>query len=50
MDCGFICHQIQKAIQQYQKNNPDLNDTMVVIDIRRPLEQSVEVPKLEYKT
>lgn len=50
MDCNYICQRIHKAIMDYQKDIPDLNDTMVVIDIRKVSQDyNDHIPKLEHK-
>jgi hypothetical protein len=33
----------------YQKDNPNLTDAMVVIDIRKPYDTDQLIPKLEYQ-
>jgi hypothetical protein len=49
MDCNYICQRIHKAIMDYQKDNPNLTDAMVVIDIRKPYDTDQLIPKLEYQ-
>ena len=49
MDCNYICQRIQQAIVGYQKNNPDLTDTLLVIDIRKPYESNNQTLNLEFK-
>jgi hypothetical protein len=48
MDCGYVCQKIQEAVLKYQKNNSDLNDTLVVIDIRKISSDIDLIPKLEF--
>ena len=52
MDCGYICNKIQEAISKYQKDNnsPDLTDSLLVIDIKKPDDNTDLIPKLEYHT
>jgi hypothetical protein len=52
MDCGYICNKIQEAISKYQKenNSPDLTDSLLVIDIKKPDDNTDLIPKLEYHT
>ena len=49
MDCNYICNRVHKAILEYQKNNPDLTDCIVTIDIKKPLDEIVPIPKIEFK-
>ncbi len=49
MDCNYICQKIHGAILQYQQDNPDLTDSIVVIDIKKPYDDSNLIPKLEFK-
>jgi len=50
MDCGYICQKIQEAVVKYQKDNPDLSDSLITIDIKN-VSQNIEqqVDCLEYK-
>jgi hypothetical protein len=50
MDCGYICQKIQEAVIKYQKNNPDLSDSLIIIDIKN-VSQNIEqqVDYLEHK-
>ena len=50
MNCEVICQKVQNAIVKYHKDNPDLNDSWIIIDIKR-ISQSIEqeVNCLEYK-
>jgi hypothetical protein len=52
MDCGYICNKIQEAISKYQKenNSPDLTDSLLIIDIKKPDDNTDLIPKLEYHT
>jgi hypothetical protein len=49
MDCNYICQKIHGAILKYQQDNPDLTDSIVVIDIKKPYDDSNLIPKLEFK-
>ena len=49
MDCNYICQRIHQAILQYQKDNQNVNDAMLVIDIRKPYDDDNLIPKLEFK-
>lgn len=49
MDCNYICQRIHQAILQYQKDNQNINDAMLVIDIRKPYDDDNLIPKLEFK-
>ena len=48
MECEYICHQIQSALSKYQQNN-DMNDTVLVIDIKKTISDDSMIPKLEHK-
>lgn len=48
MDCNYICNKIHRAILDYQKDNPDLTDSIVIIDIRKPYDAPVETLRLEH--
>ena len=52
MDCEYICHKIQEAISRYQQQNniPDLTDSLLIIDIKKPNEDTELIPKLDFKT
>ena len=50
MDCGYICQKVQEAVVKYQKDNPDMTDTMILIDIKKPSDDTDLIPKLEFKT
>lgn len=49
MDCNYICQKIHQAVLRFQKDNPDLTDSMVVIDIKKPTDDTNLIPKLEFK-
>ena len=50
MDCNYICQKIHGAILKYQQDNPDLTDSIVVIDIKKPYDDRDLIPKLEFKS
>jgi len=50
MNCEYICHRIQEAILKYQKDNPDLTDSILIIDIQKPNDSEPLIPRLEYDT
>ena len=50
MSCEVICQKVHGAIVKYQKDNPDLNDTFVTIDIKKISNDIDLIPKLEYHT
>lgn len=49
LDCNYICHKINQAIVSYQKYNNGLNDTMIVIDIKKISDEIVTQKFIEYK-
>lgn len=49
MNCEYICKRVHEAILKYQNDNPDLTDTMVVIDIKKHSYDIDLIPKLELK-
>ena len=49
MDCNYICQRIHEAIVKYQKDNPDLTDSLVVIDIKKTTDDTNLIPKLEFQ-
>lgn len=48
IDCNYICQRIQEAITKYQQDNPDLSDSLIVIDIKK-ISTSTDslMPKIE---
>ena len=50
MPCEYICQQIQAALMSYHKNNPDLSDCFLVIDIKKVTNDCDIIPKIEHKT
>jgi hypothetical protein len=48
MDCNYICKRVHEAIIKFQKDNPDLSDSMVVIDIKKTTDDTNLIPKLEF--
>ena len=49
MDCNYICQRVHQAIVKFQKENPDLSESVVVIDIKKPTDDTNLIPKLELK-
>lgn len=49
ISCEHICSRVQYAINCYMKEFNDTTDAMVVIDIRKPIEDTSLIPKIEYK-
>jgi hypothetical protein len=49
MDCTYICSKIQEALIKYQKNNPDPTGSIIVIDIKKPIDDNQTIPRLEHK-
>jgi hypothetical protein len=50
MDCGYICQRVHEAILKYQKEQTDLTDCILVLDIQKPCNDSNLIPKLEFKS
>jgi hypothetical protein len=48
MQCEHICQIIQAALNKYQQHN-DMNDTVLVIDIKKTIFDDTMIPKLEHK-
>jgi hypothetical protein len=48
MDCNYICQRVHEAIVKFQKDSPDLSDSMVVIDIKKTTDDTNLIPKLEF--
>jgi len=48
MSCEVICQKVHGAIMKYQKDNPDLNDTFVTIDIKKISNDIDLIPKLGF--
>lgn len=49
LSCEYICSKVQYAINCYMKEFNDATDAMVIIDIRKPTEDTTLVPKIEFK-
>ena len=51
MNCEYICQKIHEAIIKYQQTNPDVSDSLIVIDIKKVSANTDSlIPKLEFKT
>ena len=48
ISCEVLCSQLQRAINSYQQQN-DMTNTVLVIDIKKVVEDSSHIQKLEYK-
>ena len=48
MSCEYICKVINEAILKHQKDHPDLTDSIVIIDIKKPIDDTNLIPKLEF--
>jgi len=48
IECQKICNELQRIITIYQKSN-SLEDSVIVIDIKKITNDSSLIPKLEYK-
>jgi hypothetical protein len=49
MSCDYICKHIQNLIKQYPINENDMNDTMLVIDIKKTYDAIEPVVGIEWK-
>lgn len=50
MNCEYICKKIHEAIIRYQRDNQDLTNSIIVIDIKQPTDDSSHIPKLEHNS
>lgn len=48
MQCEYICQTIQAALSKYQQHN-DMNDAVLIIDIKKTILDDTMIPKLEHK-
>lgn len=48
MSCEYICKRVHDAILKYQGDNPDLSNSIIIIDIRKPVDDTNIIPKLEF--
>jgi hypothetical protein len=47
--CDYICHSIQKLIDNYrQNNNIDLSNAVLVVDIKTIIETNQQIPLLNH--
>ena len=44
LNCEFVCQFVVKVINDYLKHDPNVGDCLLVMEIKRPLEN---IPKLE---
>lgn len=50
IDCNKLCQQIEKVISNFDPSPNDIQDCLVVIDIVRPIDESINIiPRLEHK-
>lgn len=50
IDCNKLCQQIEKVISNFDPSPFEMQDCLVVIDIVKPTDGSIDViPKIEYK-
>jgi len=49
LDCNYICHRINQAIVSYQKYNNDLNDTLIIVEIKKISDETITPKYIEYK-
>jgi len=49
LNCEAICHKLNKMIESYQKENNNIQECLLVVDIKKPLEYIGDnpLPKLE---
>jgi uncharacterized alkaline shock family protein YloU len=47
--CESICKKIQELVNYNIKNGTDLKDSLVVIEIKHPTDDTSHIPKLEHK-
>lgn len=47
--CESICKKVQELINYHIKNGTNLSDSLVVIEIKHPVEDNSHIPKLEHK-
>lgn len=50
MNCEYICAKVQEAINEYHKHSQDISGALILIDIKKPSQETDEaIAKLEYK-
>lgn len=49
MPCEQICYHAQQALTKYQKENIDMTDTILIIDIKKITDGDSLIPKIEHK-
>jgi hypothetical protein len=49
ISCEYICKTVQDLINYHNKNNQDLTDAMITIEIKKPTYDVDMIPKLEFK-
>ena len=49
MSCEYICQRVQELVNYHNKNNTDLTDSIITIEIKKPTYEADMIPKLEFK-
>ena len=49
MSCEYICQIVQELVNYHNKNNTDLTDSIITIEIKKPTYEADMIPKLEFK-
>ena len=50
INCDYICHFVQQAINDYHKHSQDIDGALLIIDIKKPSQENDEsIRKLEHK-
>lgn len=47
--CDKICQKVQELVNYSIKNGIDLSNSLVVMEIKHPVEDTSHIPKLEHK-
>jgi hypothetical protein len=46
--CEYICHQVQKLVHNYQQQNNNMTDLILVIDIKQPTDLQEPIKLIEH--
>jgi hypothetical protein len=49
VSCENICKKVQELINYHVSNGIDLSNSLLVIDIKHPIDDNSHIPKLEHK-
>lgn len=49
MSCEYICQRVQELVNYHNRNNQDLTDSIITIEIKKPTYDVDMIPKLELK-